>query len=166
MSMSSFIEAYDSQGKYWLVYIGLLAVKLFNESALIFARVASWQRRNERQVLQMYCTTSRFHSASMHARLAWGMRHLLDFRLQLLQVEKSSKFKSVKYGGKSAKVQTSAKNFWVILTLWARKHIFHQDASYGPRGPHAVSKALDRRRRWPVRRQKPAIGGRNRRSVA
>jgi hypothetical protein len=46
-------------------------------------------------------------------------------------------------------VQNSAYSCWVVLVVWvgaesAKRCIFHQDKFSGPRGPHAVSKAIGR----------------------
>ncbi len=81
------------------------------------------------------------------AGLAWGIAW--PFACKTMQIEKSSKFKSSKYGSQSIRVQISAKSCWVVLAASAvtksvERRIFHQDMSYGHRGPHVVSKALGR----------------------
>ncbi len=63
-----------------------------------------------------------------------------------LSPAKCCDFKSDKYDGQSAGVQNSAKSSWAVLVVWAgaesaKRHIFHQDMSSRPRGPHGVSKA-------------------------
>jgi hypothetical protein len=77
-----------------------------------------------------------------------GVRHHLAFPLQKAP-ERSSKFQSGEKGGKSARIQNPAHNYWVVLAVWtsaksAERCIFCQYTSSVPRGPHAVSKALGR----------------------
>jgi hypothetical protein len=83
-------------------------------------------------------------------------------RLQNTTGREVKQFKSDKYGSESAIVQNSANNCWVVLAVWthaisARRHIFCQDMSSVPRGPHAASKALGRSQRWQARWRKPAF---------
>jgi hypothetical protein len=84
----------------------------------------------------------------------------------MLQVEKSSKLKSGKYGSQSTGVQNSTMSCWVVLVVWAdtksaKRHVFCHDMSSGPRGPHAVSKSISRHKCWPDCQLEPAIGGLN-----
>ncbi len=83
-----------------------------------------------------------------------GMRHRLTFACNAPDREFPG-VKSSEFGSRSARVQNSANNCWVVLAVWAsaesaKRGIFHQDMSSGPRGPHAVSKALNRNWRWLV----------------
>jgi hypothetical protein len=75
-----------------------------------------------------------------------GMRHHLNFCLQTVRIEKSSRFKSGKYGSHSTGVPSSAKSGWVVMAVRAGtkstgRHIFRQNTSHGPLG-HMVSQKL------------------------
>jgi hypothetical protein len=77
------------------------------------------------------------------------------------QIEKSSRFKSGEYGGKSGGTQKSANNCWVVLAMWAgtesaEKHIFHH---VGP-GDHMLSQ------KFLVNVSVDPFTGRNRHSAA
>jgi hypothetical protein len=57
------------------------------------------------------------------------------FAFKTHQVEKSSEFKSSKYGGQFTRAQKSSNNYWVVLGVWtgiklAERRIFHQDSSF------------------------------------
>jgi hypothetical protein len=127
-----------------------------------FLAAALWRQWKERHVLRVYTAASRLYSAATDrrraAKLAWGVAW--PFGCKTLLVKKSSEFKFGEYGSQSAKKQNSATAaYW----FWQRRLALNPPkgvssvrlCSSGPRGPHAVSEAIDRCRRWHVRRRKP-----------
>jgi hypothetical protein len=143
-----------------------LAAHLLN-SNFIFLSMGHRRRLNERQVLLMYSFANRSNSSAMdRCRVSEliSVRCCLDFSLQNAADKEASNFKFSKHGSQFIRVSNSAKSSWLVLAVWvsvksARRHIFHQDTSYGPRRPHAVSKALGRYLCWLIRQWKPAIVG-------
>ncbi len=62
-------------------------------------------------------------------------------------IEKSSIFKSGKYGGQSVRVQNPAKNYWVVLAVWAgaksaRRQVFSIRINPMDPGCHMLSQKL------------------------
>ncbi len=100
---SCLIEVFVRPEKYWLVWAELKANHLLNFNFIFLSdglAVAAY----ERQVLQIWTTASRSHSAATDGRrntkLAPGVAW--PFGCKTLLVENSSEFKSGKYGGQSA----------------------------------------------------------------
>jgi hypothetical protein len=99
--------------------------------------------------LRIYTAVSRSYSAAANkcraAKLAWGV--VWPFDCKTHAKESSSEFKSGEYGGQSAENQNSA-----MAANWFERRrlalnppkgvLFVRLRPSGPRGPHAVSKAL------------------------
>ncbi len=116
----------------------------------------------------IYTAASQFHSTAMdgHSVLKFSWIFAWPFPCKTRQIEKSSKFKSGKYGGQSVGVQNSTNSCWEVLTVWtsaksAEWGIFCREKSPGPRGPNAISKALGRCWRRHDHQWKPASNSLN-----
>jgi hypothetical protein len=137
--------------RYWLVcWLSICFMK-----APFFSMMASWWQRNERQILQMYSTSSQSHSMVMKGGQI-GVRCCLDFHLQ----------NTPERGAQGVQVWQIWRPIYRSQAVWAgtesaQRRIFHQDMSSGPRGPYAASKALGSNQLWPVRQRKPTIRGLN-----
>ncbi len=94
-------------------------ITIYSMKAIFFTTMASRRQSKELQVLRKYTTASRSHSAAMDgcraARLGWGIAW--TFTCKTLQIEKSSEFKSDKYGGQFTGIKNSADNRLVVSAV-------------------------------------------------